>query len=248
MKNTGLFRVITFYIIALTVSNVFRFDLFHLQNVIDKLPIWAMLIYSPVQAIGVLIGALIGFKLLRKNVKTEISVWGTSKKWSIIMMLLPPLLLFILGVTNNKGVDFHYYGMIAGISTLIYCFFEEFGWRGYLESELAGISEFKRILIIAGLWYFWHLNFLRNPDLIQNIIFIVWLVLGSWGLGKIIKITKSIVAASSFHMLFNIVLFNGFIKDGLNSTDKIIILGVLIPIWVLILIRWKKENNKQTTY
>lgn len=243
MKNTRYFRIITFYLIAISVSNVFRFDLFHLQETFDSLPIWTMIIYSPFQAIGVLLGALIAIWWLRKDTHTEISIWGTSKKWSIIMSLIPVVLLLILGVQDNRATDSHYYGFMAGLSTLIYCLCEEFGWRGYLEEELKNLSEFKRVFIIAGLWYLWHLNFLRNPDLIQNLIFIGWLILGSWGLGKIIKITKSILAASCFHMLINILLFNGFIRNGLDGTDKIIVIGILVPVWTLILIKWKKEKT-----
>jgi membrane protease YdiL (CAAX protease family) len=202
-----------------------------------------MLIYSPFQAVGVLLGALISLRLLQKKTKLEFSVFGTSKKWSVIMCVIPVILLLILGVNNKSGNNTHYFGFIAGLSTFIYCCFEEIGWRGYLEQELKGISEFKRILIIAGLWYLWHLLFLRNPDLMQNILFFGWLILGSWGLGKIIRLTKSTFAAACFHMVINIILFNGFIKDGLDRTDKIIVLGVLVPIWILILFKWNKEKT-----
>jgi membrane protease YdiL (CAAX protease family) len=243
MKKTTLFRIIIFYSIAIIVSNIFRFDLFHMQEVIDSLPTWAMIIYSPFQAIGVLLGALLAMRLLQKEKKLDFTVYGTSKKWSIIMSVIPVILLVILGVNHKQGNNTHYYGLVAGLSTFIYCYFEEIGWRGYLEQELKEISEFKRILIIAGLWYLWHLFFLRNPDLVQNVIFFGWLMLGSWGLGKIIQLTKSIFAATCFHMVINILLFNGFIKDGLDRTDKIIISGVLVPIWILILVKWKKEKT-----
>jgi uncharacterized protein len=243
MKKTNIIRIIVFYLIAITISNIFRFDLFHLQKVFNSLPSWTMIIYSPLQASGVLLGALIAINWLRKETNTEISIWGTSKKWSLIISLVPVVLLLILGVTDTQSTDSHYYGFIAGLSTLIYCLFEEFGWRGYLEEEFKGISEFKRVLIIAGLWYLWHLHFIKNPDLIQNLIFFGWLILGSWGLGKIIKMTKSILAVSGFHLLINILLFNGFIKNGLSGTDKIIIICVLIPVSTLILIKWKKEQT-----
>jgi len=100
------------------------------------------------------------------------------------MSTIPVILLLIIGVDNKQGDNAHYFGLIAGLSTFIYCFFEEIGWRGYLEQELKDVSEFKRVLIIASLWYLWHLSFLRNPDLIQNVMFFGWLLIGSWGLGK----------------------------------------------------------------
>jgi len=247
MKQGNFFRIITFYLIAIIISNIFRFDLFHLQGVIDSLPTWAMIIYSPLQAVGVLLGALIAMKFLQKKTNLEFSFFGTSKKWSVIMGVIPVIILVILGVNNKQGNNSHYYGFIAGLSTFIYCYFEEIGWRGYLGQELKDISEFKRIFIISGLWYLWHLFFLRNPDLVQNVIFFGWLMIGSWGLGKIVQLTKSIFAATCFHLVINILLFNGFIKDGLDKTDKIIVLGVLVPIWILILIKWKKEKTIANT-
>jgi membrane protease YdiL (CAAX protease family) len=242
-KKQVFLRVILFYLIAFTVSNLFRFDLFHLENFFESLPLWTMIFQGPIQALGVLLGAIIAIKLLRKHSHTEFSLWGSSKKWSLIMSLFPVLLLLILGVTNTQ-VDSHYYGFIAGISTLIYCLFEEYGWRGYLEEELKYIPEFTRVMIIAGLWYLWHLNFLRTTDLVSNIIMIASLILGTWGIGKIIRMTQSVLAAACIHMTINMVLFNGFIKNGLDGTDKIIVLSVLIPVWILILSKWKKEKNQ----
>ncbi len=242
MNRMNLVRLAIFYIIAIVVSNIFRFDVLKLQTTIEELPTWTMVFFSPLQAIGVLIGALIALNWLKKQSKLEITVFGTSTKWSLIMSVIPIILLIIIGVNNNKGDNAHYFGFVAGLSTFIYCFFEEIGWRGYLEEELKELSEIKRVLIIAILWYLWHLSFLRNPDLVQNILFFLWLLLGSWGIGKIVQITKSIFAATCFHFVINIILFNGFIKDGLNKTDKYIIFGILITVWVLILIIWKKQK------
>jgi len=247
MKRPNLIRLISFYLFAIIVSNIFRFDIFHFQTIIEGLPTWTMIFYSPLQSIGVLAGALIALRWLQKERKLEISVFGTSVKWSIIMSIIPIILLLIIGVDNKQGDNTHYFGLIAGFSLFIYCFFEEIGWRGYLEQELKDVSEIKRVLIIACLWYLWHLSFLRNPDIIQNVIFFGWLILGSWGLGKIIKLTKSVFAAACFHMIINILLFNGFIKEGLDRIDKIIILGVLTSIWILILILWRKEKTISAT-
>ncbi len=243
MNKQAYYRLAIYYLLAITVSNVFRFDLLHLNNFLGSLPLWMMIIYSPLQASGILIGALIVIKQLQKSSNTEISLWGTSKKWSMIMCIFPIAILLLLGVTNNNNANVHYYGFIAGFSTLIYCICEEYGWRGYLEEELKGISEIKRVLIIAGLWYLWHLRFLTTTDLMPNLILLVPLIFGSWGIGKIVKLTKSIVAAACIHMSINILLFNGTIKNGLDQTDKIIVLVILIPIWIIILKKWKKEKT-----
>ncbi len=243
MKTNQLFRLIVFYLAAIILSNIFRFDLFHIQPYLESLPVWLMIFYGPLQAIGVLTGALVALHWLSKERETDITLFGTSKKWSIAMGILPILLLLVVGVNNNRGIESHYFGLVAGISTLIYCFFEEIGWRGYLEQELRDRSEFVRVLLIALLWYLWHLKFLNNPDPLQNIQLLGWLLLGSWGLGKIVHLTKSILAAACFHMGINIVMFNGFIREGLSSAGKAIILGTLFSIWILILVIWQKEKT-----
>ncbi len=246
MQNSKLIRLITFYSIAIILSNVFRFDLLHLRASIDKLPFWITLFFSPMEAIGVLIGALLTIYLLKKTQPVEISMFGTSVKWSIIMSIIPLVLIAVIGINNTKDVNAHFYGLLAAISTFIYCYFEEIGWRGYLEEELKGFSSWKRIVIIAVLWYVWHLSFLQNHDIVANLKFFSWLLLGSWGIGKVVELTKSIFAATCFHMIINIVMFNGYIKDGIEGNGKMIILGVSILSWILILRTWKKETMVKT--
>jgi len=243
MNKLAFTRILIFYSIAIVISNIFRFDVFQLEQFFEELPTWVMVVYGPLQAVGILLGTLIAFRLLEKQTGPEISIFGTSRKWSIIMAVIPVILLLVLGVNNKQGENVHYFGFIAGLSTFIYCFSEEIGWRGYLEEELKNLSELKRVLIISGLWYFWHLSFLSNPNLIDNVFFFGWLLFGSWGLGKVVQLTKSVFAAAYFHMVINIVLFNGIVKNGLGQTDKVIVLVVLIPIWILILAQWKKETT-----
>ena len=218
----------------------------HLRASIDKLPFWITLFFSPMEAIGVLIGSLLTIYLLKKVQPVEISMFGTSVKWSIIMSIIPLVLMAVIGINNTKDVNAHFYGLLASISTFIYCYFEEIGWRGYLEEELKGFSSWKKIVIIAVLWYVWHLSFLQNHDIVANLKFFSWLLLGSWGIGKVVELTKSIFAATCFHMIINIVMFNGYIKDGIEGNEKMIILGVSILSWILILRTWKKETMVKT--
>ena len=242
MKNKMLLRVMLFYLIAITISNVFRFDLLNLHDFIQKWPTWTMIFTSPLQAIGILIGALLSLYLIRKNRTTSISIYGSSAKWSLLISIVPIILLTIIGVKGCGNENPHYYGFIAGVSTLIYCYCEEIGWRGYLEEEFSNISFWKRGFIIAVMWYFWHLSFLMNSDILYNFKFFGWLLAGSWGISKLMELTKSVLVATSFHMGINIIMFNGFIKDGIDSTSKIIIIGVCIAVWVMVLIKWSKEN------
>ncbi len=241
MKKKALIRISTFYVIGITLSNVFRFDLLKLHESKEILSVLELLLTSPLGAIGLLIGALISIHLLKKERNLHYSLFGTSRKWSLIMLAVPVILLAIFGVNNENGLNIHYYGIIGGIGTLIYCFCEEMGWRGYLQDELKSMKEWQSVLLIGFLWYFWHLPFVSNQNFMDNIQFLTWMIFGSWGIGKVIDSTKSILAATCFHMIVNIMMFNNLMKNGIDGFSKLVIVGVSVAIWILILIIWKKE-------
>jgi membrane protease YdiL (CAAX protease family) len=132
---------------------------------------------------------------------------------------------------------------MGGIGTLLYCICEEFGWRGYLQDELKPLKEWQRVLLIGFLWYLWHLSFINNQDILSNVKFLGWMILGSWGIGKVIDSTKSILAATSFHMIINLVMFNQIIKNGINENQKLIIVGVSIVICFIVIKKWERENK-----
>lgn len=159
------------------------------------------------------------------------------------MVSVPIILMSVFGVKNPNGVDVHTYGFIAGVGTLIYCFCEEIGWRGYLQDELGKIKDWQRALIIGFLWYFWHLSFISNQNIVDNLMFLGWMIFGSWGIGKVIDLTKSILAATCIHMIVNIMMFNSMTIDGITRDEKLIIAGVSVGLWILILKIWKKGQT-----
>lgn len=246
MKAKAIIRISIFYVIGITLSNVFRFDLFHIRESIDTSNILLVALIAPLGAIGLLLGALISLHFLKKERVTQYSLFGTSKKWSLIMISVPIIILLIIGVENSNNENIHYYGLMGGIGTLLYCICEEFGWRGYLQDELKPLKEWQRVLLIGFLWYLWHLPFINNQDILNNMEFLGWMILASWGIGKVIDSTKSILAASSFHMIINLVMFNQIIKNGINENQKLIIVGVSILICFMIIKKWEKENKTIT--
>ena len=243
MKKSTLIRIIIFYLIGISISNIFRFDLLDLDATIERMPVWSIAIFAPLGAIGLFIGAIISIRLIRKDRPTEYSLFGTSKKWSIIMSIIPVAILTIIGVHSSREANIHYYGLFAGIGTFIYCIFEEIGWRAYLQEELKMMKEWQRTLLIGFLWYLWHLTFLTESSLAENIFFLSMLIFGSWGIGKIMELTKSVFAASCFHLIIQIMMFNALIKNGINGNEKLIILGISVIAWIVILKKWKKENR-----
>tara|TARA_B110000046_G_C13021675_1_gene411566 strand:+ start:1815 stop:2573 length:759 start_codon:yes stop_codon:yes gene_type:complete len=241
-------RVIIFLLIAITISNIFRFDIFELKSELERLPIWIFVLTSFIlEGSGVIIGALIAISLLKKKRKTAITLFGTSKSKSIIMVSIPIIILTIIGVKNEFELESHLYGFIAIIATLLYCIMEEYGWRGYLQEELKTLKSWKKYLIIGFIWYLWHLTFLTKATFGDNIFFFAMMVFGSWGIGQVAESTKSILASACFHLIIQIMMFNALIKNGIDGTEKLIILGVSFVIWFAIIKKWEKENTIANT-
>jgi membrane protease YdiL (CAAX protease family) len=241
-------RIIIFLLISILISNIFRFDIFEIKPELEKLPTWIFILTSVLlEGSGVIISALIILPLLKKQRKTEISLFGTSKTKSLLMMFIPIALLIIIGVKNDFEMNYHIYGFIAAIGTFLYCIMEEYGWRGYLQEELKRLKSWEKYLIIGFLWYLWHLTFLTKASLGDNLFFLGMMILGSWGIGQVAESTKSIIASACFHMIIQIMMFNALIKDGINGTEKIIILGISVVIWFLIIKKWEKESTIANT-
>ena len=247
-NNISWIRVIIFFTVATLISNIFRFDIFEFKTELEKLPSWIFIFTTVLlEGSGVIIGALIIIPFLKKERKTEISLFGTSKSKSLIMATIPIIILTIIGVKNDFGTDYHIYGFIAVIGTFLYCIMEEYGWRGYLQEELKILAPWKKYLIIGFIWYLWHLTFLTKANIGDNLFFLGMMILGSWGIGQVAESTKSIIASSCFHMIIQIMMFNALIKDGINGTEKIVILGVSVGIWFVIIKKWEKENTIANT-
>lgn len=237
-------RVAVFFLIATLISNIFRFDIFEFKSELEKLPSWIFIFSSVLfEGSGVLIGALSIIPFLKKERKTEISLFGTSKSKSLLMAIIPIVLLTVIGVTNDFGTEYHIYGLVAGFGTFIYCVMEEYGWRGYLQEELKSLIPWKKYLLIGLLWYLGHLSFLKGASVVDNLFFLGMMILGSWGIGQVAESTKSIIASACFHMIIQIMMLNALIKNGIDGTEKIIILGVSVAIWIVIIKKWEKENT-----
>jgi membrane protease YdiL (CAAX protease family) len=237
-------RVIIFLLIATTISNIFRFDIFEFKPELEKSPTWFFILTSLLlEGSGVIIGALIAISLLKKKRKTEITLFGTSKSKSLIMIIIPIIILTIIGVENDFDLDTHLYGFIAVIGTFLYCIMEEYGWRGYLQEEFKPLKPWKKYLLIGFIWYLWHLSFLTKASVGDNLFFLAMMIFGSWGIGQVVESTKSIIAGACFHLIIQIMMFNALIKNGIDGTEKMIIILVSVAIWFVIIKKWEKENT-----
>ena len=238
-------RILIFLIIAISISNIFRFDIFELKETLKPLPTWVYILSLVLlEGSGVFIGAIIAIRLLKKERKTGMSFFGTSIKKSLLMAIIPVIILTIIGVTNEFKINAHIYGLIAIIGTLIYCIMEEYGWRGYLQEELKSLNHWKRNVIIGFLWYLWHLTFLTSASIGDNLFFLSMMIFGSWGIGQVADSTKSILASACFHLIIQIMMFNALIKNGISTAEKLTVLCISIIIWFVIIKKWEKQTTK----
>ena len=250
-QKNRLKRIFIFYFFAIVLSNFFRLNIIPIDTLLNELPFYTIIFINPLEAIGVLIGALFARNLLKKQKHLNYSIFGSSKFLSIIMILIPVSLVTILGLENSSNINPNIYGLVMLISTAIYCFNEEIGWRGYLQDELNDKSSLKKYALIGFLWYFWHLSFLKNSSLVSNLFILAVMIFASWGLGQVIEKTKSILAATGFHMVINIFIFNPSISTNIKGSDKILILIIPLIFYIFILAYWnkfalKKQNKRPT--
>ena len=250
MKKTNVLRkiswkrILIFFVIATILSNIFRFDLLEVESLFKELPPWILILSTVIlEGCGVFIGALIALFLLKKKRKTMMTFFGTSKSKSFLMAIIPIIILTVIGVKNEFRIDSHLYGLIAIMSSLIYCIMEEYGWRGYLQEELKALTAYQKYLIIGFIWYLWHLTFLTAASLGDNLFFLSMMIFGSWGIGQVAEATKSILASACFHLIIQIMMFNALIKNGIDGIEKLVILGVSVILWFIIIKKWERGNT-----
>ncbi|WP_027381975.1 CPBP family intramembrane glutamic endopeptidase [Epilithonimonas caeni] len=220
-KRTG--SIVVFYAIAI----LFRFlavktSLFDFTD--------NQFIQILLRGIGPAIGAFVSVKLF--NIPLNLSLKG---KYSNV--LLPLLVFWILPVILIGTVSYIQQGQFPFVllfTVLIYGLLEEIGWRGFLQEQLKDLPKLQSVIIIAVLWFIWHLNFKFTTS---NVIFLGILFLGTWGIGKVYSNNYSLLAVAGFHSL------NNFFRNGLHQTELILI-AVLLIIWIGFIIRYNRVYRK----
>ena len=196
-------------------------------------------IYLQILALGIgpLIGGLIVVKFLKRPNFLSLFSLGF---WRTIAIIAIPVILFSLVGILKTGIPYFTAPKIAA-TLILYALFEEFGWRGYLQSELSGIKKIYKYLIISVLWFVWHLNFELS---INNLLFFMLLLAGSYGIGLMANKSKSLVVAALFHSLSNLMQSDFF--AGIEFSYKLIII-IISGVATYFIVRGSKNNiSKQT--
>ncbi|MFC2086240.1 type II CAAX prenyl endopeptidase Rce1 family protein [Bacteroidota bacterium] len=215
-----------------------------------KLPYSFTAIKSLLGATGIVAGAIIVQTIYPK--KRTITVWGPYKLKSLLMLLIPILLFVVIGVKNNSEINSHYLGFVIGLQAVLWVVFEEYGWRGFLQSELRHLKPALKYLIIGVLWYVWHLWFLKYDSnskisdiIITEFILLSILVISSWGIGQLAELTKSVAVSACAHLLGSLVQFNSLIINNFAANLRWIIFAACLISWSFIVYLMVIESNKR---
>ena len=209
-KNIHIGAIATFYIIALLVRLISL-------HVINKYPSietnFALQIPAALATgLGPAIGALAAMFIFK--LKTEYTLLGKSAWKSIATIVVPCIVFGIIG-----GWEL---GLIC-LTAFAYGLLEEYGWRGFLQYELRNLPVWQYVLIITVMWFLWHL------DLNQRSVlpFFLLLLFASWGIGKVVSETHSLLLCAAFHGIANFSK-----RDLFSDTTFTVAFVCVIVFWI----------------
>jgi membrane protease YdiL (CAAX protease family) len=121
---------------------------------------------------------------------------------------------------------------------LIISFGEEYGWRGYLQSELTRLGRVRGVFLIGLIWGIWHWpviwmgeNFPGQPVL-GSIAMVVWCILLGYFLSYAVLKSNGIWSAAYLHGLNNQVL-SFFVLALVAPANSLYSFGTGVPTLVL---------------
>ena len=226
-KNIHIGAIVTFYIIALLVRLISLY-------VVNKYPsietnFTLQIAAALATGLGPAIGALVAMFLFKR--KTEYSLVGKSAWKSIATIVIPCIVFGIIG------------GWKLGVTCLVafgYGLLEEYGWRGFLQYELRNLPVWQYVLIITVMWFLWHLDLNQRSVL----TFFPLLLFASWGIGKVVCDTHSLLLCAAFHGIANFSRRDLF-SDTTFTVAFVCVIVFWIVIWYFVGTSPKQQSRKE---
>ena len=226
-QSKKIASILTFFIIAISLR--YYIDVIKPSFLLDLHLYLQILLLG----IGPLIGGLIVVKFFKRP--NFLKIFGLNFWKTITIVAIPMILFSLVGVIEN-GIPSLNLFKIIGIF-ILYALFEEYGWRGYLQSELSDLKKVYKYLIITIFWFVWHLNFELS---INNLIFFLALFAGSYGIGFMADRSSSLIMSALFHSFFNIGQNQLLGEVQLNY--KLIIIAIS-AISAILIMRYGENKN-----
>lgn len=184
-------------------------------------------IFILLRGVGPALGAFAAIKIF--SLENPMSLKGIYRN-----LVLPFVVFWVLPAIVITTLFYFLYGtfpIVFAFTVLVYGLLEEIGWRGFLQEQLKGLPKFTSILIIAVLWFVWHLNLNMTPT---NMIFLGIIFFGTWGIGKIYSKTGSLIAVAGVHSL------NNFFVKGVRDQELMVIIA-LLAVWITFVIVYDRK-------
>ncbi len=151
---------------------------------------------------------------------------------------IPPMALVASALFNAIVV-----GPLLG---LIITFGEEYGWRGYLQSELVRLGRIRGVGLLGVIWGIWHwpviwmgYNYPGQPVL-GSVLMVVFTVLLAYFLAYAVFKSRGVWTAAYLHGLFNqtlaIIMLAIYMPTSIIWSFTIGIPGLLLAVPVILLI------------
>jgi uncharacterized protein len=177
--------------------------------------------YMPA-ALGPFLGYLAANRFLKYNV---VKMYSGPLLANLIIWLLPVGAFSVTGLSNDHGINPHFYAFIYGIINAIYALFEESGWRGFLNNALHKMKDWQRYLVTGLIWWLWHMRF---QNVFDWVVFPLIILASAFALGKLADTYRSFMVSAGFHLL--IILGTNTGGDG---NAKILAAVICIVGWIV---------------
>ena len=127
---------------------------------------------------------------------------------------------------------------MAPLLGLIISFGEEYGWRGYLQTELTRLGRIRGVFVLGIIWGIWHwpliwmgYNYPGEP-ILGSILMLIWCILLAYFLAYAVFKSNGIWTAAYLHGLNNQAL-NFFIVTMITPTSMLFSFVMGVPTMVL---------------
>ncbi len=225
-KNIHIGAIATFYAIALLVRYISLL-------VVDKFPSietnYALQVSAALATgLGPAIGALVAMLIFKR--KTEYTPFGKSVWKSIATIVIPCIVFGIIGGWDLGVVCFWAFA---------YGLLEEYGWRGFLQYELRNLPVWQYVLIITVMWFLWHLDLNQ-----RSASFFLLLLFASWGIGKVVSDTHSLLLCAAFHGIVNFSK-RGLLSDTTFTVAFVCIIAFWIVMWYFVRTSPKQQGREE---
>jgi membrane protease YdiL (CAAX protease family) len=188
--------------------------------------------------------AYVAFYVLQTVLNALFGLGPSEMKLSAAPQGFNPVLYTVLKAAGTT--------LLASVLSFVALFGEEYGWRGYLQSELFKLGRVRGVLLLGAIWgaYHWPVilmgwNYPGYP-LLGLLLMVLWCTAEAIVLGYVVLKSGSVLLAAFLHAVGNVIMspivdmgfmpfnraFNFF--NGIYGIALLVVIAFFIlrdPIW-----------------